>query len=126
MDTETDERKNQPVLVTGIAGFIGFHFAKKLISKGYPIIGIDNLNDYYDINLKTNRLKQLGFSRDQIDTIVNPNPDTRSIQLTAPQRLVFYRVNLKEKDGHSISPTLPHFAVALLLQYAHLHSIHFV
>jgi UDP-glucuronate 4-epimerase len=99
MDAAVDENKDQPVLVTGIAGFIGFHFAKKLLTKGYPIIGIDNLDDYYDVNLKTNRLKQLGFSRDQVDTILNPNPDTGSIQLKTPQRLAFYRVNLKEKDA---------------------------
>ncbi len=47
------------ILVTGIAGFIGFHLCKKLISKGYKIIGIDNLNDYYDPNLKKSRLKNL-------------------------------------------------------------------
>ena len=47
------------ILVTGIAGFIGFHLCKRLISKGYKIIGIDNLNDYYDPNLKKNRIKKL-------------------------------------------------------------------
>ncbi len=47
------------ILVTGIAGFIGFHLCKRLISKGYKIIGIDNLNDYYDTNLKKNRIKKL-------------------------------------------------------------------
>lgn len=99
MDAATDEKRNQPVLVTGIAGFIGFHLAKKLLSKGYTIIGVDNLNDYYDVKLKTNRLKQLGFSPDQVEAIANPNPDTRSIQLKTPQKLVFYQANLKEKDG---------------------------
>lgn len=99
MDAVTEEKKDQPVLVTGIAGFIGFHLAKKLLINGYPIIGIDNLNDYYDVKLKTNRLKQLGFSQDQVDTIVNPNPDTWTIQLKTPQNLVFYRFNLKDKDA---------------------------
>ena len=47
------------ILITGIAGFIGFNFAKFLIEKKYKIIGIDNLNDYYDVNLKKRRLKQL-------------------------------------------------------------------
>jgi len=47
------------ILVTGIAGFIGFHLSKRLISRGYKIIGIDNLNDYYDPNLKKSRLKKL-------------------------------------------------------------------
>jgi len=47
------------ILVTGIAGFIGFHLSKRLISRGYKIIGIDNLNDYYDPNLKKSRIKEL-------------------------------------------------------------------
>ncbi len=40
------------ILVTGCAGFIGFHFSKRLIDQGNEIVGIDNLNSYYDIELK--------------------------------------------------------------------------
>lgn len=47
------------ILVTGTAGFIGFHLSKKLLEQGYDIIGIDNLNSYYDVNLKLQRLEQL-------------------------------------------------------------------
>ena len=47
------------ILLTGVAGFIGFHTAKYLLSKNHKIIGIDNLNDYYDISLKKNRLNLL-------------------------------------------------------------------
>ncbi|TMN21928.1 NAD-dependent epimerase/dehydratase family protein [Lentibacillus cibarius] len=46
-------------LVTGAAGFIGFYFSKKLLDQGCKVIGIDNLNDYYDVNLKQTRLDQL-------------------------------------------------------------------
>ena len=45
--------------MTGVAGFIGMHSAKKLLDDGHEIIGIDNLNDYYDVTLKENRLKTL-------------------------------------------------------------------
>jgi len=45
------------ILVTGAAGFIGYHVATKLLSEGKEVIGIDNLNDYYDVSLKENRLK---------------------------------------------------------------------
>ena len=47
------------ILVTGGAGFIGYHVARALLEKGESIIVIDNLNDYYDINLKKARLKEL-------------------------------------------------------------------
>ena len=47
------------ILVTGCAGFIGFHVAKRLLADGYPVVGVDNLNDYYDVNLKKARLEQL-------------------------------------------------------------------
>ena len=47
------------ILVTGVAGFIGMHSAKKLVDDGHEIIGIDNLNDYYDVTLKEDRLKTL-------------------------------------------------------------------
>ena len=46
--------------MTGVAGFIGMHSAKKLLDGGHEIIGIDNLNDYYDVTLKEDRLKTLG------------------------------------------------------------------
>ena len=45
------------VLVTGNAGFIGFHVTKKLLERGDKVVGVDNLNKYYDIDLKKNRLK---------------------------------------------------------------------
>ena len=47
------------ILITGIAGFIGFHLAKKLIENNIEVIGVDNFNDYYDVNLKRSRAKKL-------------------------------------------------------------------
>lgn len=47
------------ILVTGVAGFIGFHLSKKLLQMGVEVIGIDNINDYYDVGLKQARLTQL-------------------------------------------------------------------
>ena len=51
--------KNKKYLITGSAGFIGFHLSKKLLSEGLTVIGVDNLNNYYDQNLKKNRNKIL-------------------------------------------------------------------
>ena len=47
------------ILVTGAAGFIGFHTAQKLLARGYTVVGLDNLNSYYDVSLKQARLEQL-------------------------------------------------------------------
>ena len=47
------------VLITGAAGFIGFHMSLRLLKEGIPVIGLDNLNDYYDVNLKYSRLAEL-------------------------------------------------------------------
>ena len=61
------------VLVTGVAGFIGFHLAKRLLDDGQRVSGIDNLNPYYDPNLKRNRLSQLepyqGFAFEELDLV---------------------------------------------------------
>ena len=61
------------ILVTGTAGFIGFHLAKKLLERGDTVIGLDNINDYYDTNLKYARLSELGIRKKDIqeNTVVN-------------------------------------------------------
>ena len=48
------------ILITGAVGFIGFHLSKKLLDDSYQVIGVDNLNDYYDPSLKQSRLEILG------------------------------------------------------------------
>lgn len=50
---------NKTYLITGGAGFIGYHLSKKLLEKGCKVIGIDNMNDYYDVSLKESRLQKL-------------------------------------------------------------------
>ena len=54
------------VLITGTAGFIGFHLARKLVELGFHVTGLDDINDYYDVELKYSRLEFSGISRDQI------------------------------------------------------------
>ena len=49
------------ILITGAAGFIGFHLVNRLISEEFQIVGLDNINDYYDVNLKYARLKEKGI-----------------------------------------------------------------
>ena len=68
---------DQPILVTGAAGFIGFHVARRLLAEGRGVVGLDNLNDYYDPALKRARLDELrreqGFTFEQIDLADRPS-----------------------------------------------------
>ncbi|MCD6543505.1 MAG: NAD-dependent epimerase [Flavobacteriaceae bacterium] len=59
-------KKLNVVLVTGAAGFIGHHLSKLLIKTGYKVVGIDNINDYYDVNLKYARLKDMNIKKEDI------------------------------------------------------------
>lgn len=54
---------NKTILVTGAAGFIGYHLCEVLLKTGHNVIGLDNINDYYDVNLKYARLQLLGIER---------------------------------------------------------------
>jgi len=79
------------ILITGAAGFIGYHLCKSLLKDGYEILGIDNLNDYYDTNLKQARLAQLkhfnSFTFNKVD-IADRESLTKSFQSFDPQKIV--------------------------------------
>ena len=60
------------ILVTGVAGFIGFSLVKKLIEQDYDVEGIDNINDYYDTDLKYSRLECLGIEKDEAEKFLKP------------------------------------------------------
>jgi UDP-glucuronate 4-epimerase len=79
------------VLVTGTAGFIGFHLAERLIKEGYEVYGLDVINDYYDINLKFARLEQHGIPR----LMVGFN---QPIQSTKYNNYKFIRLDLADHD----------------------------
>ena len=69
------------ILVTGAAGFIGFNLIDKLLKKGFSVIGIDNLNDYYDISLKQARLENL-----------------KNIKLKAEQKFIFFKADIQDNE----------------------------
>jgi UDP-glucuronate 4-epimerase len=79
------------ILITGAAGFIGSTTAHRLLDRGDEVIGIDDLNDYYDVNLKKARLARLqdkpGFSFHKID-IADASAFKRAYQAAAPQRVI--------------------------------------
>ncbi len=80
------------VLITGIAGFIGFHFAKIVLSNGYEVVGIDNINDYYNVELKYSRLKELGFDVNEL------KKNDREFYISN-KGIKFYKVNLEDKQS---------------------------
>jgi UDP-glucuronate 4-epimerase len=82
---------NRKILVTGGAGFIGFHLCKSLLDDGYEVLGIDNLNDYYDLKLKHARLNQLtpykNFTFEKID-IADRKALTKTFTDFKPKKVV--------------------------------------
>jgi len=97
----------QKVMVTGCAGFIGFHIAIRLLSDDYSVVGIDNLNDYYDVNLKKARLEQLKKST-EFAFIHASLEDQKEIEKT----FSFYKpdivINLAAQAGVRYSLTNPY------------------
>lgn len=95
------------VLVTGVAGFIGHHLALRLLARGDSIVGIDNLNDYYDVTLKENRLKRFPtdakFSFRKLD--ITNRADIQSLFEKEKFDAV---VNLAAQAGVRYSITHPH------------------
>lgn len=80
------------ILVTGTAGFIGHTLAKKLLARGDEVVGLDNINDYYDINLKYARLQELGIDKDS----VKENSFTNS---TVHNKHKFIKLDLADRNG---------------------------
>ena len=78
------------ILVTGTAGFIGFHLVRKLIEKGHNVIGLDIINDYYDVELKYNRLKETGIKKSDIEYNI-------LLQSTKHPSYSFIKLDLKDK-----------------------------
>lgn len=80
------------ILVTGAAGFIGYHLSKALLKKGYSVTGIDNINEYYDVNLKYARLKDLGITSDNLNIFKAP-----VISSIFGERMKFIRLNIEDR-----------------------------
>jgi UDP-glucuronate 4-epimerase len=78
------------ILITGMAGFIGYHLAKQLALKGNELIGLDIINDYYDVRLKYSRLADLGITKPQAR---QRTPSSRY------ENLCFLQMDLNDREG---------------------------
>jgi UDP-glucuronate 4-epimerase len=83
--------ENSQVIITGVAGFIGFHLAKKFTANGFKVIGIDNLNDYYDVSLKESRLNEL-----------KKLPDFQFHRIDITDKLQLYKVFSQHADSYTV------------------------
>ena len=81
------------ILVTGVAGFIGFHLSRRLLKSGHEVVGIDNLNSYYDVRLKKDRLRNLGVETG------NKHKEGGCIESTKYGGLRFAKIDLADKGG---------------------------
>lgn len=97
---------DHPILISGAAGFIGFHLSKRLCESGYEVIGVDNVNDYYDVSLKESRLKFLlqypNFSFEKVDL-----KDGQRLNQIFDQNDIRRVVNLAAQAGVRYSITNP-------------------
>ena len=80
------------ILVTGTAGFIGFHLAKRLVENGHSVVGYDNINDYYDVNLKYSRLSETGIDKNDIE-------DYKAVKSSKYGNYTFIKGDLANREG---------------------------
>jgi UDP-glucuronate 4-epimerase len=87
-------KSKKNILVTGAAGFIGFHLCEALLKLDHRVIGLDNINDYYDVNLKYARLKQLGIPLQDAQVF-----NTISSSTTHGTQMQFVRMHLEDRKA---------------------------
>lgn len=80
------------ILVTGTAGFIGYHLAKRLLERGDEVVGIDSINDYYDVRLKYARLSETGIAESEIEY-------GKAVQSTEYPAYRFIKLQLEDRDA---------------------------
>jgi len=103
-----------PVLITGVAGFIGMHTAERLLAKGESVVGIDNLNDYYDVSLKEARLARL--KHPQFHFVHMDISDLREVEALFGRTRFGTVINLAAQAGVRYSLKNPHAYVSTNIQ----------
>jgi UDP-glucuronate 4-epimerase len=97
-------------LITGAAGFIGYHLAERLIRENHEVTGLDNINDYYDVNLKLDRLKETGIYPNEVSGGSSSQVEGQRSKAPGKQRIIkvkskkyenyaFYKMDLNDRQG---------------------------
>ena len=111
----------EPILVTGAAGFIGFHVARRLLEDGRAVVGVDNLNAYYDPKLKEARLAELGKLRRLPLRSSSISPIATAWRRCSPSTALPHVVHLAAQAGVRYSLIDPHAYVdANLVGFANI------
>ncbi len=125
-----DKTQNKKILVTGHLGFIGFHCVKKLLDKGLNVVGIDSLNNYYDVNLKKSRLVELNNHKNKnFESIIHnlANIETKDLLKKLSPNII---INLAAQAGvrHSLKNPEDYvenniYSYLNILEYAKEHDV---
>ena len=85
-------KQSNKILVTGTAGFIGFHVVQALSKLGYSVVGMDHINSYYDVRLKYARLRETGIEKQEV-------ADDKMVQSTVYPSYRFVKMDLNNREG---------------------------
>ena len=100
--------KQKAILITGVAGFIGYHLCNRLLLNGYQVIGVDNLNNYYSVNLKISRLKLIGIEDQKFEENKPYNGEKFK------KNFIFYKSDINDRSIINSPTTAKLFSIKCL------------